>query len=488
MRYAIVSDIHANLQAWNAVLIDIRSRPVDRILCLGDVIGYGPNPVETLRSVYANVHDFVLGNHDAALCGKLDPSLFNEHARRLLIWTQKRLNRQATRFFRDLPLSLTGPGFRCTHGHFSDPARFDYVVEPSDALRAWQAVPEPLLFCGHTHVPCIFVVGASGTAHRLPPQDFVVEPGKRFLVNTGSVGQSRDGDTRASYLIYDDQAKSIVWQRIPFDLDAFRQALDAAGVREANDWFLAHDPRRNKEPLREMLGFNPPDDPDAGLRDTLNVREIQTWKHRAGLWRKRCAILTSLTLAGGVGASALYWQYGNPSREIRGAPIPPLAIDGHAEDLNRLPALQAADDQMIPAGWSARLGNRWRQRLVWIPNLDGRPAVSLSSTTDRAPLRLTANAIRVAPGQRFQLRATIRKQDDFNGSLAVVIGLHKATDDGQESIPRFVVQEPTMRLSDSWERAQRTFSIPAGGERLDYHIDGIFTGTVEIRDIELLQR
>ena len=92
MRYAIVSDIHANLQAWNAVLLDIRSSGVDKILCLGDLVGYGPQPAETLQSLYEHVDHFILGNHDAAACGKLDASYFNDGARELIEWTREQLN------------------------------------------------------------------------------------------------------------------------------------------------------------------------------------------------------------------------------------------------------------------------------------------------------------------------------------------------------------------------------------------------------------
>ncbi len=488
MRYAIVSDIHANFQAWNAVLIDIRSQNIDRILCLGDVIGYGPNPAETLRSVHANIHDFVLGNHDAAFCGKIDSEHFNANARLLLDWTRKRLNRQAVNFFSNLPLSLTGPGFRCTHGSFDDPARFDYVIEPADALACWQSVPEQLLFCGHTHVPCIFVVGDSGTAHRLAPQDFVLEPGKRFLVNCGSVGQSRDNDTRASYLVYDDARQSIIWRRIPFDLDAFKSALDDAGLSKSAARFLAQDPRRGRQPLRAMLGFNPPETAGNAVRDTLTVRDIQTWKHRAVAWRKRCAMLGGLTLAGILGTVSLYWQYGNPAQTLQGPPL--IAVDAHpANDvINLIPPLQTVAGNAIPPGWHCRLGNRLRQSVNMTADTDGALVLRLQSETDRVPIVLSAAPVQVSAGERMQLRAMIRKTDDFAGSIAVVMGLEKDADHDYEIVPRLRVQEPTLRRSDGWFEAMRTFEIPAGGKRLYYRIDGAFHGSVEIKDLQLLRR
>ncbi len=488
MRYAICSDLHANLQAWNAVLIDIRSQNIDRILCLGDVIGYGPNPLETLRSVYGNVHDFVLGNHDAAFCGKLEASYFNDNARRILEWTGTRLNRQAVTFFRALPLSLTGPDFRCTHGSFHDPARFDYVIEPTDAVDCWRTVPEQLLFCGHTHVPCIFVIGASSTPHRLPPQDFVVEEGKRFLVNCGSVGQSRDHDTRASYLIYDDAVKSVFWRRIPFDLDAFENALDRAGLRQSAAWFLAHDPRQNRQPLRTMLGFNPPDTADDGVRDTLTVRDIQTWKHRAGIWRTRCGILGGVTLAGIIGATSLYWQFGNPPQTIEGPPLTVVAAERRSHESNLIPPLRAGSGKNMPAGWSCRLGNRFRQSAMLTSDEKQEDILLLQSTTDRTPIEVSTMPVQVTAGERLQVRAMMRKSDNFNGTIAVVIGIVKDTTHDRELIPRLRVQEPTLRRRDGWYEAMRSFEVPVGGETLHYRIDGSFTGTVEVKNVQLLRR
>ena len=129
MRFAIVSDLHSNLQAWNAVLLDIRSQKLDRIICLGDVVGYGPDPAEVLRSVHANVNHLVLGNHDAVVCGKMDETLFNESARQIIDWTRGQLNREARRFLGSLPLSLDAGLFRCAHGDFSEPGAFNHATE-----------------------------------------------------------------------------------------------------------------------------------------------------------------------------------------------------------------------------------------------------------------------------------------------------------------------------------------------------------------------
>jgi len=122
MRFAIVSDIHANMPAWKAVLTDIASNRVDRILCLGDAVGYGPQPLEVLSSLHQHVDAFCMGNHDAAACGKFATERFTPLAAQLIAWTQKKLNRRALDFLGGFPLTLSGDGFRCAHADFSAPS------------------------------------------------------------------------------------------------------------------------------------------------------------------------------------------------------------------------------------------------------------------------------------------------------------------------------------------------------------------------------
>ena len=228
MRYAFVSDIHGNLPAWNTVLQDMAAHRIDRIVCLGDVVGYGPQPAECLSSVYSRVHAMVLGNHDAVVGGRMSASHFNDRAQRMIEWTGTRLGENARALFARLPLVLKGPGFRCVHGDFTDPAVFNYVRTADDARANFAAVPEQLLFCGHTHEAAVVLVGGSGNVYKIEPQDFELEEGKRYLVNVGSVGSARDGDPRASYVIYDEERRGVYFHRVPFDFAAFRSAVAAA--------------------------------------------------------------------------------------------------------------------------------------------------------------------------------------------------------------------------------------------------------------------
>jgi predicted phosphodiesterase len=228
MRYAIISDVHANLQAWHAVQADMALEGVQAVISLGDLVGYGPNPREVFTEAFPAVDYHLLGNHDAAVCGKVRFDHWNPMAREIISWTRAQLDDYMIEAFRHLSLSLTDGRFRCTHGEFSSPGTFYYVTRPAQAMRSWNAVPEQLLFVGHCHAPALFVLGSSGTPHRVPPQAFVLEEGKRYLVNVGSVGSPRHDDLQASYTVYDTATQTVRWRRVPFDLQAYRDAVKAA--------------------------------------------------------------------------------------------------------------------------------------------------------------------------------------------------------------------------------------------------------------------
>ncbi len=219
MRYAFVSDIHANLAAWDAVLQDIQAAGVDEIVCLGDVIGYGPEPAAVLESVYADVQHVVLGNHDAAACGRISLKQFNRDSSRILEWTKTQLNEAAFNFLRELPLVVQGDNFICTHADLSAPAEFHYVFQPQEATSCWEACLEQLVFIGHTHIPGVHMIGEMEVPHWLPPQELRCNKAMRYIINVGSVGQPRDGDLRACYCIYHTDKEMVSFRRVLFDVE-----------------------------------------------------------------------------------------------------------------------------------------------------------------------------------------------------------------------------------------------------------------------------
>lgn len=172
MRYAFISDVHANLTALQSVLSDISRQKIDKIICLGDTMGYGPQPVETLELIYQVAEIHLLGNHDAAVCGKLNPIIFSSSAKKAVLKHREIISDQGLKWLGTMPLTFKTPEFRCTHGDFSKPGAYKYIISKEDALPSWAATDEQLLFAGHTHLAAIYVIGKSGAPHYLPPPRF----------------------------------------------------------------------------------------------------------------------------------------------------------------------------------------------------------------------------------------------------------------------------------------------------------------------------
>ena len=486
MRFAIVSDIHANLQAWKVVLLDIGSSRVDRIICLGDIVGYGPNPAEVLESVYKHAHHVVLGNHDAAVCGKLNEELFNDAAAGIVRWTRGQLNRDAMQFLESLPLTLNGDGFRCSHGDFSTPAAFRYVIDPDDATPSWDAVDEPLLFVGHSHQPGIFILGASGTPRHVPPQDFALEPGKRFLVNVGSAGQPRDGDARACYCIYDTDEQSIYWRRIPFDLDAYRRNLEAAGIDAAASYFLKADPLKKTPPVREMLSFRPPEHENEHAHNVVEVAEIALLNRVVTRWKRFTALAVSGIILTGAMTGGIAYRRHTRSLTVTPATFSVIETTAPSKDFNLLVFSASAAATPAPiTGWKIHLENCRAQRVVWNAFSTPPQFVLESSSADDA-LRAESPPIEVEPGMRFCLKAMFRLSPGLSGTIGTDVTLWKAdTGTTVTRVDHFAGKAPNTRRKGGWLQAKETFEIPAGGTRLTVALAGSFNGTIEVKDITM---
>jgi diadenosine tetraphosphatase ApaH/serine/threonine PP2A family protein phosphatase len=230
VRIALVSDIHANLVALDAVLAAIPS--VDAIWQLGDVVGYGPHPeavVARLREVGATG---VRGNHDAAAIGALDVESFNIDARRAMEWTRSVITDDTTAWLGELPERDEREGFTLVHGSPRDPT-WEYVTSTPVARASIGAMTTPCGLHGHTHVPIAYVE-EDGRLETMSPgagSRLAIE-GRRVLVNPGSVGQPRDGIPTAAWLLLDIGADTITWQRTAYDVASVQAAMIAAGLPE----------------------------------------------------------------------------------------------------------------------------------------------------------------------------------------------------------------------------------------------------------------
>ncbi len=485
MRYAIVSDLHANLQAWDATLLDIRNIGVDSIICLGDIIGYGPNPAEVFASAYANINHFVLGNHDAVVCGKMNSNLFNDKARQLIIWTHSQLGGNAIKFLQTLPLTLDGGIFRCSHGEFSKPSAFNYVIEPADAISSWNHTDNKLLFVGHTHVPEIFLLGQSGTPHVVPPQDFELEDGKRYLINVGSIGQPRDTDTRACYCIYDTDDNSVIWRRIPFDIDAYRNAMIAASLDPKTTWFLEHDPRKERPPLREILNFSPAQTEADTVQDAIEVQELSVLQHSRSRWRLLAIVILILAITLSIASAILLLRHNNRSENIYGLIPSSISATTAPEKQNLLKMPNHISPPGAPIdNWIIHLGNK-RQQSVQVQKTESGMAFLLKSENLNDELRLESPPIHINSDMRLCIFGLFRKSEDFKGNISISLSLTKQKDGKTTITKQFMLKEPISRRKNNWLEARITEKIPADNTEAQFKVTGGFSGQVEVRDLRL---
>ena len=222
MRYAIIADIHANLAAFTAVLDDIERRGgAEEVWCLGDVVGYGPDPHQCIELLCQYKHVCVAGNHDWAAIGKIDTSDFNPDAAAACHWTAQQITPEDIHYLDSLPLVVQRDDFTLVHGSPRDPI-WEYLLSTSSAKQNFPYFQSQFCLVGHSHVPLVFECSDTGACFvsEFPADTAHILARNRLIINPGGVGQPRDGDPRASYAIYDSQARSITLYRIPYDIGA----------------------------------------------------------------------------------------------------------------------------------------------------------------------------------------------------------------------------------------------------------------------------
>jgi len=225
MRYAVISDVHANESALAKVLADARAAGAGEVVCLGDVVGYGPSPSEAVALVRSSCRTVIAGNHDDAVSGRGGIEEFIDLAGDAAARHRDALSSDDISWLKSLPYTCRFGAAVAAHGDLFDPPKFYYVENDVDAKATFDATDSQLVFVGHTHVPCIFLTGHSGAIYRTPPQDFTLEDGKRYIVNPGSVGYPRecDGKCLSTYVIYDDEEKTVEFRSIPFAVSSVMQ-------------------------------------------------------------------------------------------------------------------------------------------------------------------------------------------------------------------------------------------------------------------------
>lgn len=229
MRYAILSDVHANLEALEAVLADAAPR-ADAVLCLGDTVGYGADPLACVELLAERAQAIVAGNHDHAVAGLLDTAWFNRYAAAAAEWTRERLDDDHRAWLGARPLVAELGDATLVHASPARPDEWEYLVTAEDGFAVFGAFATRYCFVGHSHVPGTWSLGSSGPEHCAGAAGVRPERGRRYLVNVGSVGQPRDGDPRAAYALWDVEGGAVQMRRVPYDVDAARRKIVAAGL------------------------------------------------------------------------------------------------------------------------------------------------------------------------------------------------------------------------------------------------------------------
>ena len=231
MRYAIIADIHANLTAFEAVLDDMERRGgVDEIWCLGDIVGYGPDPHECIERLRQYNHVCVAGNHDWAAIGKVSTADFNPDAALACQWTAGQLTAKDIRYLERLPLEIDKDSFKLVHGSPREPI-WEYVISIGIARENFNFFQSPYCLVGHSHVPFVFrEEDGSCTSSRLVDNIGLAVGESRLILNPGGVGQPRDGDPRASYAIYDSESRIVRLHRIAYDIIITQDGMMEKGL------------------------------------------------------------------------------------------------------------------------------------------------------------------------------------------------------------------------------------------------------------------
>jgi diadenosine tetraphosphatase ApaH/serine/threonine PP2A family protein phosphatase len=233
MKLALYADIHSNLEALRACLAHAQALGADRHAFLGDLVGYGADPVAVLDLVEhhaANGAVVVLGNHDAAAAGR-PAGQMNANAHAAIVWTQAQLGERQRAFLEALPLTVTDGDMLFVHASAAAPERWIYVTDAADAEQSLSAASANYIFCGHVHQPRLYFMGTGGR-----PMPFVPVPGipipteahRRWLAIVGSTGQPRDGNNAACYAFFDQERERITFFRVPYDHRTAAQKIRAA--------------------------------------------------------------------------------------------------------------------------------------------------------------------------------------------------------------------------------------------------------------------
>jgi diadenosine tetraphosphatase ApaH/serine/threonine PP2A family protein phosphatase len=227
MRIAILSDIHANLDALAEVEATLGRLGLDRVVCLGDVVGYGASPNGCCERIRDLASVTLLGNHDAAVSGRMDYAYYYEAARQALDWTARTLDPDHVVWLRSLPYTHRVDDVAFCHGSPILPGEYEYVfaLEQARDLLPHYARLAPVTFIGHSHLCKAFSYDRAGEVSEVGAPQLQLDPAKKYVISVGSVGQPRDYDNRACFVTYDTETRAVEYHRVPYDIEAAAQRI-----------------------------------------------------------------------------------------------------------------------------------------------------------------------------------------------------------------------------------------------------------------------
>jgi len=228
MRFAIFGDIHANLEALEAVLADAQAHNVTQYVCLGDVVGYNANPHECVERIRELECPVVKGNHDEQASVTDDLHGFNPLAEEAIAWTRKHLTEDDKQWLRDLKMVRQVRDFTIVHATLDTPHKWGYVFNQLDAAASFNYQHTQLCFYGHTHAPRAYIRDGSVKSQVL--DKLQIEPGKKYFINVGSVGQPRDGDWHAAYCLFNPEKQTVELRRLEYDIWTAQDKIVDAGL------------------------------------------------------------------------------------------------------------------------------------------------------------------------------------------------------------------------------------------------------------------
>jgi diadenosine tetraphosphatase ApaH/serine/threonine PP2A family protein phosphatase len=229
MRYGIFSDVHANTEAFEAVLNFFKTQKVDRYIFAGDIVGYGANPQNCLDLLLSLNAVMVAGNHDWAVGGRMELFSFRDSARDAIVWSRSQVSAGVCSLLEGLPLIERTSEFECVHGTLSRPEDFEYMSSSRYAAKTFYTMETPICFVGHSHIPGVFE-DAGASVEYYPARSFAVRKGHRYIVNVGSVGQPRDGDPRACVCTWDTELNQIDFHRVEYDIAMAQKKILDTGL------------------------------------------------------------------------------------------------------------------------------------------------------------------------------------------------------------------------------------------------------------------